>query len=94
MLPSGVAETTGGGGGWWHAEWEGATDARTTDDSSCRRCESRVAGAEWQRWLLGRHSKGRVTCCGGSCCGATRMLPSGVAETTGEGGEQWHAAWE
>eukprot|EP00966_Prymnesium_polylepis_P122530 2832848-Prymnesium_polylepis.1 len=94
MLPSGVAETTGEGGGWCHAAWDDAANARTTDGSGCRRCEFRTAGAEWQQWLFVRHSRGRVTYCGGSGCGAARMLPSGVAETTGGGGGWWHATRE
>eukprot|EP00966_Prymnesium_polylepis_P077721 1800947-Prymnesium_polylepis.1 len=43
---------------------------RQHERSGCRRCEPWMAGAEQQQQLC-------VSCCGGSSCGATRMLPSG-----------------
>eukprot|EP00966_Prymnesium_polylepis_P159069 3676269-Prymnesium_polylepis.1 len=49
MPPPGVVETTGGGGGQWNAARDGATNARTADDSGCHRCESRTARPEQQQ---------------------------------------------
>eukprot|EP00966_Prymnesium_polylepis_P085783 1985815-Prymnesium_polylepis.1 len=74
----GADKATQGARAWRHGE---NYTVQRIEGSGSYRCEQPL------------HQNLNVSCCGGSSCGAARMPPLGVVETTGRGGEWWHAAW-